>query len=121
MHVQQGHVGDATRAADRVVAARRIETKEIASQLQISDKTVKTHMNHIFDKLQIHRRQKLFATLFPHEDRSPAKRLWTLARRDGLARAGDGRAKQAGADRGKYTHGGFGCRTLEDGRTRSPF
>lgn len=33
--------------------------KEIASQLNISDKTVKTHLHNIYGKLRIHRRQKV--------------------------------------------------------------
>ena len=36
--------------------------KEIASQLKISDKTVKTHLQHIFSKLQIRRRQIVFSS-----------------------------------------------------------
>ena len=37
--------------------------KEIASQLSISDKTVKTHLQNIFGKLQIHRRQQILPAL----------------------------------------------------------
>jgi DNA-binding NarL/FixJ family response regulator len=37
--------------------------KEIASQLSISDKTVKTHLHNIFGKLHINRRQKILPTL----------------------------------------------------------
>jgi DNA-binding NarL/FixJ family response regulator len=33
--------------------------KEIARQLGISDKTIKTHLDHIFDKLKINRRMQL--------------------------------------------------------------
>lgn len=37
--------------------------KEIAAQLNISDKTVKTHLHNVFGKLQIHRRQKILPAL----------------------------------------------------------
>jgi DNA-binding NarL/FixJ family response regulator len=37
--------------------------KEIASHLRISDKTVKTHLQNIFGKLQIHRRQQVLPAL----------------------------------------------------------
>jgi DNA-binding NarL/FixJ family response regulator len=37
--------------------------KEIAAQLQISDKTVKTHLQNIFGKLHIHRRQQILPAL----------------------------------------------------------
>ncbi len=37
--------------------------KEIAAQLQISDKTVKTHLQNIFGKMQIHRRQQILPAL----------------------------------------------------------
>ena len=40
-------------------AARGKTNKEIASQLGISDKTVKTHMSNIFDKLKVRRRAQL--------------------------------------------------------------
>jgi DNA-binding NarL/FixJ family response regulator len=36
--------------------------KEIASQLNISDKTVKTHLQHIFGKLKMRRRQIVFSS-----------------------------------------------------------
>jgi two-component system nitrate/nitrite response regulator NarL len=39
--------------------------KEIASCLGISDKTVKTHLQNIFEKIDIHRRQRLAATWAP--------------------------------------------------------
>lgn len=37
--------------------------KQIAAQLRISDKTVKTHLQNIFGKLQIHRRQQILPAL----------------------------------------------------------
>ena len=37
--------------------------KEIAAQLRISDKTVKTHLQNIFGKMQIHRRQQILPAL----------------------------------------------------------
>lgn len=37
--------------------------KEIATELQISDKTVKTHLHNIFGKLQIRRRQQILPAL----------------------------------------------------------
>ena len=37
--------------------------KEIAAQLNISDKTVKTHLQNIFGKMQIHRRQQILPAL----------------------------------------------------------
>lgn len=37
--------------------------KEIASRLSISDKTVKTHLQNIFGKLKVNRRQKIFPAL----------------------------------------------------------
>ncbi len=37
--------------------------KEIASQLRISDQTVKTHLRNIFGKLHVHRREKLIPAL----------------------------------------------------------
>ena len=37
--------------------------KEIAAQLKISDKTVKTHLQNIFGKMQIHRRQQILPAL----------------------------------------------------------
>lgn len=37
--------------------------KEIAAQLHISDKTVKTHLQNIFGKLHIHRRQQVLPAL----------------------------------------------------------
>ena len=39
--------------------AKRMTNKEIARQLGISDKTIKTHLDHIFDKLKINRRMQL--------------------------------------------------------------
>ena len=37
--------------------------KQIAAQLRISDKTVKTHLQNIFGKMQIHRRQQILPAL----------------------------------------------------------
>jgi DNA-binding NarL/FixJ family response regulator len=37
-------------------AARGLTNKEIAKELGISEKTVKTHLSHVFQKLHIHRR-----------------------------------------------------------------
>jgi DNA-binding NarL/FixJ family response regulator len=37
--------------------------KQIAAQLRISDKTVKTHLQNIFGKMQIHRRQQIPSAL----------------------------------------------------------
>jgi len=37
--------------------------KQIAAQLRISDKTVKTHLQNIFGKMQIHRRQHILPAL----------------------------------------------------------
>lgn len=37
--------------------------KEIAADLRISDKTVKTHLHNIFGKLQVNRRQKILPAL----------------------------------------------------------
>lgn len=39
-----------------------LSNKEIAAQLRISDKTVKTHLQNIFGKMQINRRQHIHAT-----------------------------------------------------------
>jgi DNA-binding NarL/FixJ family response regulator len=38
--------------------------KEIAQELGISDKTIKVHLCHIFQKLRIHRRQQLVLSLY---------------------------------------------------------
>ena len=40
-----------------------LSNKEIAAQLHISDKTVKTHLQNIFGKMQIHRRQQILPAL----------------------------------------------------------
>lgn len=40
-----------------------LSNKEIAAQLRISDKTVKTHLQNIFGKMQIHRRQQILPAL----------------------------------------------------------
>ncbi len=41
--------------------AKGMTNKEVAMQLGISDKTIKTHLDHIFDKLKINRRMQLLS------------------------------------------------------------
>lgn len=53
--------------------AKGMTNKEIARKLGISDKTVKTHLDHIFDKLKVNRRMQLLINPIDEEGSFPEK------------------------------------------------
>ena len=65
MHAQEKSALSLTHRESEIAALLRsgASNKQIAAQLRISDKTVKTHLQNIFGKMQIHRRQHILPAL----------------------------------------------------------
>lgn len=63
--------GDALSLTDRQkqildLVARGQQTKEIASELSLSESTIRTHFRNIYDKLQVHSRAQAMAKYLSH-------------------------------------------------------
>lgn len=65
VHAREKSASSLTERESEIVKLLRVgaSNKQIAAQLRISDKTVKTHLQNIFGKMQIHRRQQILPAL----------------------------------------------------------